>query len=177
MAPSELVTRNTARILGNCSKSIWHLLTTTRVGSEGWIKADSKTPVSQCLGPGESESISVVRSGADITMSPLTPPPTQTTWQFRARWSPVKSHHNTRRPDPDRTKRNGFLWETLRPVGLSQASILPEGLRLNWKFHSQSKLINGPLPPSLAPDARLSHSKHVPETQQQTINCCQTCLS
>ena len=23
----------------------------------------------------------------------------------------------------------------------------------------------------------LSHSKHVPETQQQTINCCQTCLS
>lgn len=68
MAPSELVTpvtRNTASIFGNCNKSIWHLLTTTRVGS----KAGSNTPVSGCLGPGE-ESSSVAGSEADITITP-----------------------------------------------------------------------------------------------------------
>ena len=90
------------------------------------------------------------------------------------RWSRQRwSQHSPPWPRADKKKWH-FVWEP-RPVTLST---LPEALRQNWKFHSQSKLINGPLPPSLWLTLHtLSHSKHVPETQQQTINCCQTCLS
>ena len=61
------------------------------------------------------------------------------------RWSRQRwSQHSPPWPRADKKKWH-FVWEP-RPVTLST---LPEALRQNWKFHSQSKLINGPLPLSL----------------------------
>ena len=61
------------------------------------------------------------------------------------RWSRQRwSQHSPPWPRSDKKKWH-FVWEP-RPVTLST---LPEALRQNWKFHSQSKLINGPLPLSL----------------------------